>query len=198
MKTFRSYKQVVQRSDAARWLILYKYGGVYIDNGAAPARDATRLHCPVRTGAKRTDIVGRAQDACEGSQSAVHEMERESQCMLAAPPAPSPHLVASPCHMRGRLRAPPPADVECYQSMEPSLRGLDLVTNCELSWPPGKVQAMASGRQVHRTRIPAWGPSIPEPALRLPAGVVKEQPAGLRAPSAANPVPRAGCRSAMQ
>lgn len=27
-------QQVVQRSDAARWLILYKYGGVYIDNGA--------------------------------------------------------------------------------------------------------------------------------------------------------------------
>jgi hypothetical protein len=25
--------QVVQRSDAARWLILYKFGGVYIDNG---------------------------------------------------------------------------------------------------------------------------------------------------------------------
>ncbi|KAI8470684.1 MAG: hypothetical protein J3K34DRAFT_521116 [Monoraphidium minutum] len=32
LPTFRSYKQVVQRSDAARWLILYKYGGVYIDN----------------------------------------------------------------------------------------------------------------------------------------------------------------------
>ncbi|GBF97327.1 hypothetical protein Rsub_10018 [Raphidocelis subcapitata] len=32
LPTFKSYKQVVQRSDAARWLILYKYGGVYIDN----------------------------------------------------------------------------------------------------------------------------------------------------------------------
>jgi hypothetical protein len=30
----RCCSQVVQRSDAARWLILYKYGGVYIDNGA--------------------------------------------------------------------------------------------------------------------------------------------------------------------
>jgi hypothetical protein len=33
--TYRSYRQAVQRSDAARWLILYEYGGVYIDNGAA-------------------------------------------------------------------------------------------------------------------------------------------------------------------
>ncbi|KIZ05354.1 hypothetical protein MNEG_2602 [Monoraphidium neglectum] len=62
LPTFKSYKQVVQRSDAARWLILYKFGGVYIDN-----------------------------------------------------------------------------DVECYRSMEPSIKGLDLAVNCELEAPAGKV-----------------------------------------------------------
>jgi hypothetical protein len=36
---------------------------------------------------------------------------------------------------------PRPPDVECYRSMEPSLRGFDLVTNCELNSPPGKVCA---------------------------------------------------------
>lgn len=30
-------------------------------------------------------------------------------------------------------------DVECYSSMEGSLKGLDLALNCELRAPPGKV-----------------------------------------------------------
>ena len=46
MPTFKSYKQVVQRSDAARWLILYKYGGVYIDNGGARARTSATVLLP--------------------------------------------------------------------------------------------------------------------------------------------------------
>ena len=43
LNTFDAYKHPIQRADAIRYFVLYKYGGVYCDTDVAPYQDITAL-----------------------------------------------------------------------------------------------------------------------------------------------------------